>query len=275
MSLGDGPEPPDYEPTAEAHRYAANLEYQSAEKGRKLLVEQWKIDRELLEKERDRVHSRWERDREMFQPWVKAGTWAINALRQGVERGDFDMPDWVPPDATDWERSPGFEFRLQQAQEGIRRQGNIHGSAYSGRTLAALQRHGYNFARDDYDWARENSLQEYNQNQNIRNQRFNQLSSLAGQGGQLGTLPTAKYGSQNSSQMLNAAVMQARMGGNYATQMAQLGIQGAQARGAGAIGSANAMIQGQHAANAANQQQFDNTMTILGLGLGTWVGLGG
>lgn len=145
------------------------------------------------------------RQREDQQPWRQAG---IKALA-GLDDGDFQR-DFT---AQDFQKDPGYDFRLQEGQNAINNAASARGMSNSGNTLKALTKYGQDYATGEYQNA-------YNRFNNDRNNRFNRLSSLAGVG-----------------QTANNQIGQAGM--NYANNASQniLGAGNAQAAGSMAMGN--------------------------------------
>lgn len=97
----------------------------------------------------------------------------------------------------DFEKDPGYQFRLAEGEKAIRRGASADGGAGGGKTLKALLRYGQNFASNEFNnaynrfnndyqnsYARYNQdyMNSYNRYNNNKNSRFNRLSSLAGIG---------------------------------------------------------------------------------------------
>jgi len=146
-------------------------------------------------------------------PWREAGSVALGQMQSPDFNKDFG--------AADFQKDPGYDFRMAEGQKAIDRGAAARGSFDSGRTMKELTRYSQNVASDEYNNA-------YNRFNNDRTNRFNRLSSIAGTG-QIANNQMAQAG-QNYS---NA----------YGQNMAAYGNAGA----AGAMGRANAIT------NLANQ----------------------
>ena len=73
-------------------------------------------------------------------PWRKAGTDALGQLQEKIAAGPGDF-----------EKSPGYQFRLDEGQKAIERGAAARGGALSGAAMKAGMRYGQNFATQDYD----------------------------------------------------------------------------------------------------------------------------
>lgn len=116
-------------------------------------------------------------------PWREAGQVALKDMVGGLAAGGDFNRDFTMADYTE---DPGYQFRLQEGEQGINRAATASGSRYSGATLKALSRFNSNQASQEYGNA-------YNRHQNDVSSRFNRLASLAGVG-QTATNQTAAAG---------------------------------------------------------------------------------
>lgn len=71
------------------------------------------------------------------------------------------------------EQDPGYQFRLEEGQKALDRQGAAAGRLYSGGQLKAAQRYGQNFASGEFGNA-------FNRANSLRTDAYNRLASLAG-----------------------------------------------------------------------------------------------
>jgi len=127
------PKAPDYTPLAEAQREAARIQKQAADEA----LEEWQ--------------RQYDQTREDYAPWRESGTWAINQLRAGIESGRWDPEEWKGFGRDDFEKSPGYEFRLQEAEKSGRRMAAASGrGADSGATLKALHRYAQDYASNEF-----------------------------------------------------------------------------------------------------------------------------
>lgn len=127
--------------------------------------------------------------------WREAGESALGRLVDPSMMRTFQ--------ASDFQKDPGYDFRLQQGQRGLEASAAARGNLNSGATLKALQRYGQDYASNEY-------LNAYNRFNNDRDQSFNKLSSIAGLGqsannqvGNAGQNYANQY-SQNQMGMANA-----------------------------------------------------------------------
>jgi len=123
------------------------------------------------------------------QPWLTAGTGAINQLAAGLQKGgEFGTPF----SQTNWQQEPGYQFRLSEGLKALDRQAAARGGMISGAALKAAQRYGQQAASDEYQNA-------FNRYYSERQNMLSPIQSLAGVG-------------QSAANTLGSA------GGNYANQ---------------------------------------------------------
>jgi hypothetical protein len=144
------------------------------------------------------------------EPWRQAGIGALGGLQNADFQRDFVM--------SDFQKDPGYDFRMQQGQQALERSAAARGGRFSGGTLKALSRYGQDYASNEYQNA-------YNRFNSDRDRRFNRLSSLAG----LGQTATGAVG--------NAGM-------NYGNAAAGNITGAANAAGAAGIAGANAWASG-------------------------------
>ncbi len=162
------------------------------------------------------------------EPWRQAGMGALSQLGDQDFQRDFT--------ADDFQKDPGYDFRMQEGQKALERSAAARGGLQSGGMMKALSRYGQGFASNEYNNA-------YNRFNSDRDRRFNRLSSLAG----IGQTATNQ----------NAAA-----GHGYANQVGQNTMGAANAAGAAGVGSATAWSNGATGvANAANGAA-NNWMTM-------------
>jgi len=131
-------------------------------------------------------------------PWLGAGRKALTAQQELMGLGG-DYTNQLSALAS----SPGYRFRLQQGQQGLEAGLAARGGMGSGKSMAAADVYGQNFASNEYA------------------NRLNQLAGLAGTG-------------QTVSQNLGT------LGANYASNLGNIVQGGANALGSAAINAANA-----------------------------------
>lgn len=140
------------------------------------------------------------------EPWRKAGAEALTGMGNADFQRDFT--------SADFQKDPGYDFRMQEGQKALERSAAARGGLNSGGTLKALSRYGQDYASNEYG----NAYNRFNQD---RDRRFGRLSTLAGMG----------QGANNA----NASGSQ-----NYANNAGQNMMGAANAQGAAGIASANA-----------------------------------
>ena len=144
------------------------------------------------------------------QPWLQAGTGAINRLAAGLGKGgEFATPF----SQTNWMQDPGYGFRMSEGMKALERSAAARGGLLSGATLKGIQRYGQDVASQEY----QNAFDRY---YNERNQMLRPLQSLAGVG-------------QTSADALGAA------GRGYAGAATELGMTNAANQGNLALQAGN------------------------------------
>jgi hypothetical protein len=138
--------------------------------------------------------------REDLKPWMQGG---LNAF--GEMGGEDFKRDFT---AGDFQKDPGYEFRMAEGQKALERSAAARGGLRGGRTLKALSRYGQDFASNEYQNA-------YNRFNADRDRRFGRLSQLAGYGeratNQLGAA-RENHMNRYTSNLMGAANSQADAG---------------------------------------------------------------
>lgn len=114
----------------------------------------------------------YEQTREDQAPWRDAGTAALSQIGTGMAAGGDFNRDFT---MADFQKDPGYDFRLNQGLDSVQGSRAARGSMMSGATLKALSNYGSDYASSEYGKA-------YDRFNNDRTQRFNRLSSVAGIG---------------------------------------------------------------------------------------------
>lgn len=144
-------------------------------------------------------------NREDMAPWRTAGGQAVGQLSDltgpnGAWSKDFS--------ASDFQKDPGYEFRMAEGQKALERSAAARGGVLGGATLRSLTRYNQDYGSQEYDKA-------YNRFMNNRSQRFNQLAAIAGLGqtanGQLAQVGMNTANNQ-SNNLMGAANMQGAAG---------------------------------------------------------------
>lgn len=131
-------------------------------------------------------------NREDMQPWRDAGTTALGQMTTGTKEGGEFNRDFS---LADFNKDPGYEFRMEQGQRALDASAAARGGALSGAAIKGAARYGQDFGSNEYQNA-------YNRFNNDRTQRFNRLASLAGVG-QTATRDVAQMGAQAASNVAN------------------------------------------------------------------------
>lgn len=101
------------------------------------------------------------------EPWRQSGMRAL----AGLENNDFQRDFTI----NDYQKDPGYQFRLDEGNKAINAAAAARGMGNSGATMKALARYGQDYATNEYQNA-------YNRFNADRDRRFNRFSSLAGIG---------------------------------------------------------------------------------------------
>lgn len=153
----------------------------------------------------------FEQTREDQKPWREAGQTALKQLTTGTANGGEFNRNFT---LSDFNKDPGYQFRMDQGQQAIERSAAARGGVMNGGTLKALSRYGQDYASGEYN----NAYSRWNNDQTTR---FNRLSTVAGLG-QTANNVTAQLGQQTANSIGNNTMS------------------GAAATAAGQVGSANA-----------------------------------
>lgn len=163
----------------------------------------------------DTAQAQYWQTREDQAPWRAAGESALGQLSGGLgQGGDFNRDFTL----ADFQRDPGYQFRLDQGLGSVQGSAAARGSLMSGATLKRLSQYGQDYASGEYGKA-------YDRFNNDRSQRFNRLATVAG----IGQTATNNVGTA---------------GANMASQVAGNQLAAGNASAAGTIGQANAINGG-------------------------------
>lgn len=154
----------------------------------------------------------YEQSREDQEPWREAGRNALTQLSSGVAPGGDLLRNFG---LSDFEKDPGYDFRMAEGMKGITNSAAARGGLLSGAALKAAGRYNQEFASNEFGNA-------YNRFNNNQTNKFNRLASLAG------------VGQQAATQIGNQGIAT----GN---QIAQNQIGAGNARASGYIGQSNAL----------------------------------
>ena len=161
-----------------------------------------------------------------YQPFLTAGTGAVNRLAAGMApggefSGSFDSAGFLA------NQDPGYGFRMSEGLKALDRSAASRGGLLSGATLKGAQQYGQGLASQEYQNA-------FNRYQTNRANQLNPLQSLAGQG-QTTANSLGSAGANMASNIGNAYMTSAANTGNAA--MAAAGQrQSAFSGGANALG---------------------------------------
>jgi hypothetical protein len=214
----------------------------------------------------DLQYKEWQQTQANLQPWLTAGTGALNQLAVGTQAGGQfattpavptaptfgAAPQYTPftPEAFQANIDPGYQWRLQQGVNALASSGAASGTYGSGNMGTALTQFGQGLGSEEYQNAYNRSLQSYNaqlagyqtgvnaqsQQYNAAIQQFN--AGLISQQDLYNRLAGISGTGQTTGQQLG------QLGLQSVTQIGNLGVQGATALATGQVGSANALAGG-------------------------------
>lgn len=131
--------------------------------------------------------------KKMFNPFLKGGQESYQDLRDtaqnfqnfGEAPGAFQGHSGVFG-MSDFQKDPGYEFRMKEGQRGIENSAAARGRTNSGAALKALAKYGQDYASNEYGNSYNRFNNDYNNAYNRHNSnqanQFNRLSSLANYG---------------------------------------------------------------------------------------------
>jgi hypothetical protein len=167
-----------------------------------------------------------------MKPFRDAGLSVLPELQSGLAPGGEFNRNFT---LQDFQKDPGYQFRMDQGQQALERSAAARGGLISGGTGKALTEYGQDYASGEYSNA-------YNRFNNDQTTRFNRLSALAGTG-QTATNTIGTLGAQTA----------ANIGENY--------LQAGNARAAGYVNQGNAINNGVSSlGNFYLKQQYLNKM---------------
>lgn len=177
-------------------------------------------------------------------PYREAGVNALNQLTQGSQPGGQFTKTY---ERTPFEQDPGYQFRLEQGEQGINRAAAARGGQYSGATLKALSRFNSNLASQEYgnyDTRQNRAFEQFGSNRDFQR---NNLATQANIG------QTATTMTSNAGQTANNAIATAGM--NSVNQIGQSIQNAGEARASGYVGTGNAIGSGIRQAYNGFQQE--------------------
>lgn len=153
----------------------------------------------------------WQKSLENQQPWLTAGTNAVNQLAAGLAPGGMYA---TPFSQTNWQTDPGYQFRLNEGLKALDRQAAARGGLISGAALKAAGRYGQDYASNEYSNAFDRY---YKERQNM----LSPLQSLAGVG-QSTAQQLGQAGQTMASNVGNLAMTNAANQGNALLQQGNI-----------------------------------------------------
>ena len=196
----------------------------------------------------------WEQIQTNQQPWLKAGTGAINMLNAGLQPGGkFASTPGFQFDPSKVVMDPGYQFRLQQGVDARTAAGAAGGSLGSGNLGVALTNYGQELGSQEFQAAYGRQFDQYNSFLNAQNTDYNRLAGISGTG-QVSANQLAGYGTTNASTQGQNLLQASLMAGNFRTNAAN-----SQQNLLTGAGNQLGAIGGQLANYYTNQNAMNNT----------------
>jgi hypothetical protein len=143
------------------------------------------------------------------QPWLQAGTGAVNRLGAGVAAGGEFGAATPFNFQYDQYSDPSTAFRMSEGVKALDRSAASRGGLLSGATLKGVQRYGQDLGSQEYQNAFNRYTTGFNANTGERNALFNRISGVAGTGqmaaNQVGATGAATASNIGNTYMTNAA----------------------------------------------------------------------
>jgi hypothetical protein len=174
----------------------------------------------------------YNRNRDDAEPWRTAGAGVLPQMTEGLQPGgqfnrNFTMDDF--------QKDPGYDFRLSEGTKAIERSRAARGGMLGGATGKAIGRYSQDYASGEYTNA-------FNRYMAQNDARYNRLAGLAGTG-QTATNQVGNYGM------------------NAANNISQNQIGAGNARASGYMGTANAISgAGSQWINYTSNQNLANAL---------------
>jgi hypothetical protein len=185
----------------------------------------------------DFTKKQWETQQNNLQPWLTAGTGAINTLTGMLP--DLTKPygeTWSAPTGVTEQNDPGFQARLDMGAKALQASKAASGDLLSGGTAKALNRYAQDYASNEYSNVYGRAFNDFTTKYNIFKQQqsdtYNKYAGIAGVGQNAATT-LGQEGSQAANTVANINLSDAQ-------QQAQQINNAAAARASGYIGGANA-----------------------------------
>ncbi len=170
-------------------------------------------------------YQEWLQQQANMQPWLTAGTGAVNALAAGVQGGRYNPPAFSF-DPTQIANNPDYQFVRNQGLSALGSQAAAAGNYGSGNMGTALENYGSGLASQYENQYYNQALAAYGQNLNSQyTMPYNFLAGLSGVG-------------QSQSQAMG------NLGMSTANSMGGYGVGAGNALAAGTVGAANAYAGG-------------------------------
>ena len=206
-----------------------------------------------------------------IQPWLTAGTGAINTLSAGTQPGgQFSTAPTFNFNPNAITQDPGYAFRYQQGVNAITGAGSAAGNLGSGNLGVALTNYGQQAGSQEYQNAYQRAYQSqldaYNSQVSAQNTVFNRLSGVAGTGQTANSqLSSAgqNYANSAGNNLMTSATNQGNIGMNQANNNANM-VGNVTNQLMGGVGAYN---QNQLMSSYLQQQQYNNMGDS---GWGTW-----
>jgi hypothetical protein len=145
------------------------------------------------------------------QPWLKAGTGAINTLSGLLSTpGKGLLSPWTgtfkAPTAAEAAATPGYQFQFKEGERALQNSAAASGGLLTGGTLRGVEQFGQGLAASNYQNVFSNALTQYQtayeKFRNNQTDTYNRLAGISGAGQQAATT-TGLFGQQAASNVSN------------------------------------------------------------------------
>jgi hypothetical protein len=145
------------------------------------------------------------------QPWIKAGTGAINMLSQLTSKpGKGLLTPWTgkftAPTAAEAAATPGYKFQVGEGERLLQNSAAASGGLLTGGTLRGIEQYGQGVASSNYQNVFSNALTQYETAYStFRNNQSDLYARLAGvsRGGEQAVTTAGQFGQQAAGNVAN------------------------------------------------------------------------
>jgi hypothetical protein len=164
---------------------------------------------------------------EMQQPWVDAGKNALQRLEAGsAAGGEFRAPQYNALTADAFQKSPGFDYTMQESMKALNYRAAAGGNALGGAQMQALQDRGTQLANQEFNNAHQRNAFDWGVKMKEIGFNLGQTQSLA-QVGQSATNIGSDLVTSTGNSLAAGHVAQGNISANQITGTANSAINGA------------------------------------------------